>query len=49
QNNIVDCGLWVLAVTAAVLRGHDITNLRHHDMGKFRKYLHALVTSMPAQ
>jgi len=47
QTNGYDCGLWVLAQVAAVLRGYDITNLREEDMGGFRQYLQSLILSIP--
>ena len=37
--NNYDCGLWVLATVAAVLRGHDATGLTENDMLAFRYYL----------
>ncbi|KIO09804.1 hypothetical protein M404DRAFT_130054 [Pisolithus tinctorius Marx 270] len=47
QSNGYDCGLWVLAQVAAVLRGYDITNLREGNMIAFRRYLQSLILSIP--
>lgn len=45
QTNGVDCGLWVLAVIAAVLSGSHVTGLLEGEMGRFRELLldHVLV------
>jgi len=45
--NNYDCGLWVLATVAAVLRGHDATGLTENDMLAFRYYLRSFVLLMP--
>ncbi|KAF9231589.1 hypothetical protein BU15DRAFT_90869 [Melanogaster broomeanus] len=47
QTNGHDCGIWVLATIAAVLRGYDATGLKETDMPAFRHYLRALVLSIP--
>ncbi|KIN98611.1 hypothetical protein M404DRAFT_157308, partial [Pisolithus tinctorius Marx 270] len=47
QSNGYDCGLWVLAQVAAVLRGCDVTNLREADMHDFRRYLQRLILRIP--
>jgi len=47
QSNGYDCGLWVLAQIAAVLRGYDITNLCEGDMRGFRHYLQSVILSIP--
>ncbi|KIJ09168.1 hypothetical protein PAXINDRAFT_87848, partial [Paxillus involutus ATCC 200175] len=47
QKNGYDCGIWVLATIAAVLRGHNATGLKDADMPAFRHYLRALVMSIP--
>ncbi|KIM51656.1 hypothetical protein SCLCIDRAFT_142777, partial [Scleroderma citrinum Foug A] len=39
QFNGYDCGLWVLALISAILRGYDITNLHEGDMPEFCHYL----------
>jgi len=43
QSNNYDCGLWVLAQTAAVLRGFDVTGLHEDDMPMFHHYLRVLI------
>lgn len=48
QTNDIDCGLWVLAHIAAVLRGCEITGLSKSDMNMFRQYLRLLVLHIPA-
>ncbi|KIJ58397.1 hypothetical protein HYDPIDRAFT_34233 [Hydnomerulius pinastri MD-312] len=47
QTNGIDCGLWVLAQLAALLRGYDITGLQEIDMAAFRQYLRLLVLRIP--
>ena len=47
QNNDYDCGLWVLAQMAAVLRGFHITGLRENDMSTFRYHLCVLIAGIP--
>ncbi|KAF8452783.1 hypothetical protein L210DRAFT_3608606 [Boletus edulis BED1] len=47
QTNDVDCGLWVLAQLAAVLRGHDLTGMQETDMAALRQYLYHLVVTLP--
>ncbi|KIK11678.1 hypothetical protein PISMIDRAFT_19325 [Pisolithus microcarpus 441] len=47
QTNGYDCGLWVLAQIAAVLRGCEITGLREEDMIMFRKFLYIQVLRIP--
>ncbi|KAG1727949.1 uncharacterized protein EDB91DRAFT_1239464 [Suillus paluster] len=42
-----DCGVWVLASIAAVLRGHHVTGLHEDDMCHLRHHLRALVLSIP--
>ena len=39
QSNSYDCGLWVLAAIAAVLRGKHTTGLVEGDMGVLRQEL----------
>ncbi|KAG9310616.1 hypothetical protein JVU11DRAFT_9183 [Chiua virens] len=46
QTNGYDCGVWVLSTVAALLRGHDATELKERDMLPFRRYLHDLVLSI---
>ena len=39
QSTPYDCGLWVLAAIAAVLRGKHTTGLAEQDMGALRREL----------
>ncbi|EJD42623.1 hypothetical protein AURDEDRAFT_67410 [Auricularia subglabra TFB-10046 SS5] len=43
QENLVDCGIWVLAVVAAVLRGWRTTVLPASLVADFRQYLCRLI------
>jgi len=43
QNNGFDCGVWVLGVIAAVLRGHHMPGISQDDIPRFRKLLHGLI------
>ncbi|KAF8335661.1 hypothetical protein F5887DRAFT_832660, partial [Amanita rubescens] len=36
QRNGFDCGVWVLAVVAAVLRGYHMPAISHDDIAQFR-------------
>lgn len=47
QTNGFDCGLWVLATIAAVLRGYDATGLTEGDMTRFREVLLDNVLALP--
>ncbi|KAG6369442.1 hypothetical protein JVT61DRAFT_14860 [Boletus reticuloceps] len=47
QSNGYDCGVWVLAQIAAVLRGAHVTNLTENDMPAFRRHLYILIRRMP--
>ncbi|KAH7905288.1 hypothetical protein BJ138DRAFT_1017919 [Hygrophoropsis aurantiaca] len=47
QTNSYDCGLWVLAIIAAVIRGSHWTDLQEGDMPAFQHYLQILVLSIP--
>lgn len=47
QTNSYDCGLWVLAALAAVLRGAHRPGMREEDMIAYRHYLHTLVVKIP--
>jgi len=47
QSNGHDCGLWVLAQMAAILRGFDITGLHENNMPMFRYYLQVLIARIP--
>ncbi|KAH0832248.1 hypothetical protein J3R83DRAFT_13222, partial [Lanmaoa asiatica] len=46
QTNGHDCGIWVLANVAAILRGFDATGLRESDISAFRRYLHSCVLAV---
>ncbi|KAI6011172.1 hypothetical protein EDC04DRAFT_2959313 [Pisolithus marmoratus] len=35
QTNSHDCGVWVLAQMAAILRGYEVTGIREHDINHF--------------
>ncbi|KIK14926.1 hypothetical protein PISMIDRAFT_16910 [Pisolithus microcarpus 441] len=48
QTNGYDCGLWVLAQIAAMLRGYKITGLREEDMIRFQRFLYMQVLCVPA-
>ncbi|KAG1745421.1 uncharacterized protein EDB91DRAFT_1049892 [Suillus paluster] len=43
QTNGYDCGVWVLAMIAATLRGCHCMALKEDDMSLFRHYLRTLV------
>ena len=47
QTNMYDCGLWVLACIAAVLRGYDVPGLIEGDILHFRRHLHRLILALP--
>jgi hypothetical protein len=47
QTNGVDCGLWVLAAIAAVLRGYQVTALCEGDMVAFRELLYNYISLSP--
>ncbi|EMD36683.1 hypothetical protein CERSUDRAFT_73743 [Gelatoporia subvermispora B] len=49
QRNGVDCGVWVLAVIAARVRGFDLTGLTEKDLPFFRTYLCGLISQLPEQ
>lgn len=36
QSNGHDCGLWILCMMGAILRGYAITGVRESDMGRVR-------------
>ncbi|KAG2156682.1 uncharacterized protein EDB93DRAFT_1238950 [Suillus bovinus] len=48
QTNSYDCGLWVLAALAAVLRGAHTPGIYEKDMISFRHYVRTLVVRIPA-
>ncbi|KAI6016737.1 hypothetical protein EDC04DRAFT_2577343, partial [Pisolithus marmoratus] len=47
QTNKYDCGLWVLAQIATMLRGYEITGLREKDMRMFQRFLYMQVLCIP--
>ncbi|KAK1217955.1 hypothetical protein PQX77_019377 [Marasmius sp. AFHP31] len=47
QSNGYDCGVWVLWVTAAVVRGFDFAYIEEKNIYRFRKYLANLVRTIP--
>ncbi|OSX55799.1 hypothetical protein POSPLADRAFT_1163054, partial [Postia placenta MAD-698-R-SB12] len=46
QHNTYDCGVWILAVIAAVLRGYDMTGFEEADIGRFRIFLFTLARAV---
>ena len=46
QHNGVDCGVWVLAVVAAVLRGYFMTSVSEKEMAQLRTLLHDLIQTL---
>jgi Ulp1 family protease len=49
QRNGYDCGIWVLAGIAAVLRGYDVTDFVEEDMAWFRCFVAGLIMSIPSE
>jgi hypothetical protein len=47
QTNAHDCGVWVLACIAAVLRGHHVPGCVEKDMLTIRTYLVKLICNLP--
>ncbi|KAJ3558744.1 hypothetical protein NM688_g740 [Phlebia brevispora] len=47
QTNGYDCGVWVLATMAAIMRGYEVTGLKEPDMHAFRKLLLCLALCLP--
>jgi Ulp1 family protease len=45
--NGYDCGVWVLASIAAVLRGFDVTGFGEADIPWFRQFLMYNILSLP--
>ena len=43
QHNGVDCGVWVLAIVATVLRGYFMTSVSEKEMAQLRTLLHDLI------
>jgi Ulp1 family protease len=48
QKNGYDCGVWVLAGIAAVLRGYHIMDFIDDDMSWFRTFVAGLIMPIPA-
>ncbi|KAL0573133.1 hypothetical protein V5O48_008821 [Marasmius crinis-equi] len=48
QTNGYDCGVWVLWVITAIMRGFDYAVLDESDIGAFRKYLARTIRTLPA-
>jgi Ulp1 family protease len=47
QTNGYDCGVWVLASVAAVLRGFDVTGFSEPDIPWFRQFIMYHILSLP--
>ncbi|KAK1225825.1 hypothetical protein PQX77_011236 [Marasmius sp. AFHP31] len=47
QHNSYDCGVWILWIIAAVVRGFDYACIEEQYIPKFRKYLANLVRTIP--
>jgi hypothetical protein len=47
QTNTYDCGVWVLACIAAVLRGYHVTGCLEEDMLALRNILVKLICNLP--
>ncbi|KAK1218014.1 hypothetical protein PQX77_019312 [Marasmius sp. AFHP31] len=47
QSNGYDCGVWVLWVIAAVIRGFEFAHIEEKNIIRFRKYLANLVRTIP--
>ncbi|KIK17308.1 hypothetical protein PISMIDRAFT_37186, partial [Pisolithus microcarpus 441] len=43
QTNRYDCGVWILAQMAAVLRGYKVTGIEECNIGHFRRFLCVLI------
>ncbi|KIK12535.1 hypothetical protein PISMIDRAFT_120727 [Pisolithus microcarpus 441] len=48
QTNGYDCGVWVLAQMAAVLRGYEVTGIEECNISRFRHYLCVLILRIAA-
>lgn len=46
QTNGYDCGVWVLAIVLAVLRGYDMTSMQETDIEPLRKCILNLVLQL---
>ncbi|KAH7905365.1 hypothetical protein BJ138DRAFT_1138299 [Hygrophoropsis aurantiaca] len=47
QTNGFDCGVWVLAAITSVLRGFEATGMHESQMAAMRRFIRALVLSIP--
>ncbi|KAJ8077749.1 hypothetical protein PM082_002182 [Marasmius tenuissimus] len=47
QTNSYDCGVWVLWVTLATLRGYDMAHVDEGNIRIFRKYISRLIRTLP--
>ncbi|KIK10554.1 hypothetical protein PISMIDRAFT_20283 [Pisolithus microcarpus 441] len=43
QTNGYDCGIWVLAQMAAILRGYEVTGIEECDINHFWHFLSILI------
>ncbi len=48
QTNSYDCGAWVLACAAAILRGYGSVDMPETQITEFRRWLLAQALSLPA-
>ncbi|EEB98114.1 hypothetical protein MPER_02435 [Moniliophthora perniciosa FA553] len=46
QTNSYDCGVWVLTMIAAALRGFDIGEVKEDNIDQIRQFLYRLVLSL---
>jgi hypothetical protein len=49
QTNDFDCGVWVLACIAAILRGYHVTGLHQENMVGFRDFLCRQILYLPCK
>ncbi|KAK1231142.1 hypothetical protein PQX77_005748 [Marasmius sp. AFHP31] len=47
QHNGYDCGVWILWITAAVVRGYEYAPIEERDIPRFRKYVANLARTIP--
>ncbi|EED85593.1 predicted protein [Postia placenta Mad-698-R] len=45
-HNTYNCGVWILAIIAAVLRGYNMTGFEEADIGRFRIFLFTLARAV---
>ncbi|KAI6158808.1 hypothetical protein EDD17DRAFT_1487803 [Pisolithus thermaeus] len=48
QTNGYDCGVWILAQMAAVLRGYEVTGIEECNISRFRRFLCVLILRIAA-